>query len=72
MKSTRVADLTVNEFKRIVRETVAQTLAELLSDPDEGLALRDELRTELIAALRGPKGQYETVQTVAERFDLNW
>ena len=72
MNHTKVSDLTVDEFKSVIRETVAQTLAELLSDPDEGLALREELSSELIAALKEPKAQYKTAQTVAENLGLDW
>ena len=43
MTSPRISDLTVVEFKQLVRETIAQSLAELLGDRDEGLALRDDL-----------------------------
>ena len=42
MTQTTVADLTIDEFKDLVREAVAQTLGEMLGDPDEGLELRDE------------------------------
>ena len=72
MDNTKVADLTVEEFRNVIRETVAQTLAELLSDPDEGLALREELNSELLAALKEPKAQYKTAQTVADKLGLDW
>ena len=72
MDNIKVADLTVDEFKSVIRETVAQTLAELLSDPDEGLALREELNSELLAALKEPKAQYKTAQTVADKLGLDW
>ncbi|MBK8904790.1 MAG: hypothetical protein IPM53_26660 [Anaerolineaceae bacterium] len=72
MDNTKVADLTVDEFRSVIRETVAQTLAELLSDPDEGLTLREELSSELLAALKEPKAQYKTAQTVAENLGLDW
>ncbi|MCA9917619.1 MAG: hypothetical protein KC445_06670 [Anaerolineales bacterium] len=72
MDNTKVADLTVDEFRSVIRETVAQTLAELLSDPDEGLALREELNSELLAALKEPKAQYKTAQTVADKLGLDW
>lgn len=39
MLSTHVSDLTVDELKALVRETVEQTLAEFLADPDKSLAL---------------------------------
>jgi len=72
MDSTKVADLTVEEFRSVIRETVAQTLAELLSDPDEGLALREELNSELLATLKEPKAQYKAAQTVADKLGLDW
>lgn len=72
MDSTKVADLTVDEFKNVIRETVAQTLAELLGDPDEGLALREALSSELFAHLKEREAQYKTVQTVAKNLDLDW
>ena len=72
MDNTKVADLTVDEFKSVIRETVAQTLAELLGDPDEGLALRKELSSELLAALKEPKAQYKTAQTIADNLGLDW
>ena len=72
MDNTKVADLTVEEFRSVIRETVAQTLAELLSDPDEGLALREELNSELLATLKEPKAQYKAAQTVADKLGLDW
>ena len=72
MNNTRVADLTVDELKGVIRETVAQTLAELFNDPDEGLTLRDEFNAELLAALKEPKTQYKTAQNVAEKLGLDW
>ena len=44
--------LTVTEFKELVRETVAQSLAEMLGDPDEGLVLRDDFSKALRRSLR--------------------
>ena len=72
MDTTKVADLTVDEFKNVIRETVAQTLAQLLGDPDEGLALREALSSELLAALKEPEAQYKAVQTVAKNLNLDW
>jgi hypothetical protein len=47
MLSARVSDLTVDELKALVRETVEQTLAEFLADPDKGLAIRESMKTAL-------------------------
>ena len=43
----RISDLTVVEFTQIVRAAIAQSLAELLGDSDEGLALRDDFERAL-------------------------
>ncbi len=37
----RVADLTIEEFRAIIRETVRETMLE--KDPDAGLELSDEV-----------------------------
>ena len=52
MTNPKVSDLTITEFKELVRETVAQSLAELLGDPDEGLVLRDDFSKALRRSLR--------------------
>jgi hypothetical protein len=44
MLSTHVSELTVEELKALVRETVQETLAEFLADPDRGLELRESMK----------------------------
>ena len=39
----QVADLSTDELKTLIRETVTQVLAEILDDPDEGLVIRTEV-----------------------------
>jgi hypothetical protein len=52
MLSTHVSDLTVDELKALVRETVEQTLADFLTDPDKGLALRESMKKSLQKSAR--------------------
>lgn len=52
MANPTVADLTVREFKELVREAVIQSLTELLADPDEGMVLRDDFAEVLRNSLR--------------------
>ncbi len=52
MLSTHVSDLTVDELKALVRETVEQTLAEFLADPDKSLALRASMKKSLQKSAR--------------------
>ena len=46
-EATKVADLTIDEFRELVQEVVIQTLSEMMIDPDEGLELRDDFVEEL-------------------------
>jgi hypothetical protein len=47
MAAQTVAELTIDEFRALIRETVAEVVAELLGDPDEGLEFRDEFVAEM-------------------------
>jgi len=73
MSQTKVADLTVDDLRKLIRETVIQTLFEVVGDPDEGLELRDEFKLELQRALATDEAS-ETIsaQDVAARLGLTW
>jgi len=47
MYPTHVSELTVDQLKALVRDTVEQTLHEFLTDPDKGLVLRKEMKSAL-------------------------
>ena len=47
----RVADLTVEELRALIKEAVQEELRELWSDPDKGLELRPELEERLHSSL---------------------
>ena len=51
MIPSKVADLTIDEFRDLIRAVVIQTLSEMLNDPDEGLELRDDFAEELLGSL---------------------
>lgn len=44
----QIKDLTVEEFKSLVRETIEEVLQDMLLDPDEGKALKDSVRQQLL------------------------
>lgn len=74
MLGNKVSDLTIDELRSIIRETVRQTLADLLSDPDEGLELQDGIETSLrqsIKAVREGASTYDAKE-VADKLGLNW
>ena len=47
MAAQTVGELTIDEFRALIRETVTDVLAELLNDPDEGLEFREEFVAEM-------------------------
>jgi hypothetical protein len=73
MPHTTIADLTVDDLRKLIRETVIQTFFELLGDPDEGLEIRDEFKLELQHALATDEAS-KTIpaQDVAARIGLTW
>ncbi len=74
MPNPTVADLTVEEFRELVREVVLQTLAELLRDPDQGLELREEFVAELQRSLEEVEAGEETIpaEEIATKLGLSW
>nr|VFJ67421.1 MAG: hypothetical protein BECKDK2373C_GA0170839_11655 [Candidatus Kentron sp. DK] len=46
-----VSDLSVDELRTLIQEVVQQTLTRLLHDPDDGLELREDFRSELQTSL---------------------
>lgn len=44
----QVKDLTIDELKTLIRETVMETLEEFLPDPDEGTKVKEEFKRELL------------------------
>lgn len=44
----QVKDMTVNELKVLIRETLEEVLEEFFSDPDEGEEVREEVKQQLL------------------------
>ena len=70
----RVADMSVDKFKMLIQETVTQTLIELLSDPDEGLELREDFKNALHHSLETLQAGGKTIaaENVAAKLGLSW
>ena len=70
----QVKDLTVEELKLLVQETVAETLQNLLADPDEGKQLKPEVKQQLIDSLERTKAGERGVgaKKVANKLGLDW
>jgi hypothetical protein len=48
----KVADLTVEELQALIRKTLHEELQELLTDPDAGCELTQEMETRLASSLK--------------------
>ena len=74
MVTTRVIDMSVDELKSLIQETVTQTLMELFRDPDEGLEVREDFKSRLQHSLVTVKAGEETItaNTVAAKLGLSW
>jgi len=69
-----VANLTIDQFKDLMREVVMQTLSEVLGDPDEGLELSDDIKVKIQQSLAAVKagGKIIPAEEVAARLGLDW
>jgi len=72
--SNKVKDLSIEELKNLISETVEEKLLEILGDPDWGLELREEvterLRNSFAAEERREKGV--STEEVAKKLGLKW
>ena len=74
MAYSSVADLTVDELKILIKETVTQTILELFGDPDEDLELREDIQERLRGSLAATQagGKTTPAQEVAAKLGLEW
>ena len=78
MMQTQVGNLTVEELKLLIRETVSETLSLLLIehdliDPDAGKQIRPEFATGLRKAIQQAEvGKTHSAEAVAEKLGFNW
>ncbi len=64
----RVADLTIEEFRAIIRETVIEAMLE--KDPDAGLELSDEA-IEILSQPVSEEGRI-TIEELAVKHGFKW
>ncbi len=70
----QVKDMTVDELKTLIRQTVAETLEEFIDDPDSGLELKKEVRKQLIESLKETEVGIPgiPVEEVVQKLGLDW
>ena len=67
---TKVNELTVDQLKALINELIDEKLEQILSDPDEGLVVREGIITKLKAQKSSRKKRIPMEQ-VAREFGLN-
>ncbi len=75
MAYTTVAELSIADFKNLIRETVNETILEFFSDPDEGLMLKEDIAeylTTSIKTLKAEKLETTSAEDVAKNLGLKW
>jgi hypothetical protein len=74
MVHSSVADLTVEDFKGLIKEVVSQTIMEMLGDPYEGLEMHEEIKERLHQSLSAAHTGVNRVsaQDVAAKLGLEW
>jgi hypothetical protein len=72
--TTRIADLTIDEFKAMMREVMMQAIIEVFADPDVGQELREDIQFNLQRSLAMIEagGETTSAETVAARLGLEW
>ena len=70
----QVKDLTIEELKLLIQETVAETIQSLLIDPDEGRQLKLEVKEQLLDSLYRTQTKESGIsaEEVAKKLGLNW
>jgi len=74
MLGPKISDLTVDEFRSLVRDIVRETLNEMLSDPDGGLDLQDGLEDALRRSIKAVNEGAHTYDAddAAKKLGIDW
>jgi len=70
----QVKDLSVEDFKFLIQETVTETVQSLLNDPDIDKQLKTEVSQSLADSLQRTRNGERGIsaEEVAQRLGLNW
>lgn len=70
----QVKDLTVEELKLLIQETVTETIQSLLIDSEEDKQLKPEVKQQLLDSLQRTRNGERGIgaEEVAKKLGLNW
>ncbi len=74
MVAQTISDLSIDEFKLLIKKTVAETLMEMLTDPDSGYALQSSIEERLKESSLALKNGVKTIPAneLAAELGLEW
>lgn len=74
MSHAKVADLGIDDLKSLIRETVAQTIIDMLNNSEEGLELREDFSAKLRQSLAEVQigGKTTPAREAAAKLGLEW
>lgn len=70
----QVKDMTIEELKLLIQETVAETIQSLMVDPDEGKQIKPEVKQQLLDSLQRTQSGERGIpaEEVAKNLGLSW
>lgn len=70
----KVKELTVEELKALIEETIDEKLEEVIGDPDLGLELREDIKARLRSSLAAARCGEKRIamEEVSKRVGLDW
>ena len=70
----QVKDLTIDELKLLIQETVAETIQALLFDPDEGKQIKPEVQQQLLKSLERTQAGERGIpaEEIVKQLGLTW
>ena len=74
MAQQRLADMTADELRAIIREAVTEAMYDFAEDTDEGLELREDFALKLEASIKAVEGGQPTIsaEDFARKHGLSW
>ncbi|MBN3927165.1 hypothetical protein [Nostoc sp. NMS4] len=70
----QVKDMTIEELKLLIQETVAETIQSLMVDPDEGKQIKPEVKQQLLDSLQRTQSGERGIpaEELAKNLGLTW
>ncbi|MHC5822684.1 MAG: hypothetical protein ACYT04_44320 [Nostoc sp.] len=70
----QVKDMTIEELKLLIQETVTETIQSLMVDPDEGKQIKPEVKQQLLDSLQRTQSGERGIpaEEVVKNLGLTW